>query len=242
MKRAIIIGASSGIGREVSTLLLKAGWAIGIAARRADRLEEIKALSPAQVEVMPLDVTKADAAEKLLALVGRLGGVDLFFYASGVGKVNTGLDTQTELGTLDVNVMGFTRMLDTIFNYMAANGGGHIAAITSVAGTKGIGAAPSYSASKAYQSYYIQALQQLAYSRRLDIKFTDIRPGFVRTPLIDGRNYPMTMEATYAARLILKAVMAGRHVSIIDWRYKILVSLWRMIPRCIWRKIKITVK
>lgn len=242
MKRAIIIGASSGIGHEVSTLLVKEGWTIGIAARRTDLLEEIKALSPDKVEIEELDVTKSDAPEKLLTLISRLGGVDLFFYASGVGKVNTELDTQTEVSTVDVNVTGFTRMMDTIFNYMAENNGGHIAAITSVAGTKGVSIAPSYSASKAYQIYYIQALEQLAFTRKLNISFTDIRPGFVRTELIEGRNYPMTMDSTYAARLILKSVMARKHVSFIDWRYRLLVFFWRLIPRRVWRKAVLKVK
>ena len=80
MKRAIVIGASSGIGCEVSKLLVADGWQLGIAARRVDRLEEIKRISPAQVEVMRIDVTSADAPERLLALINMLGGVSLFVY------------------------------------------------------------------------------------------------------------------------------------------------------------------
>ena len=242
MKRAIIIGASSGIGREVGTMLLEEGWSIGIAARRTGKLEEIKAGNPDKVQVMPIDVTHEDAGERLLELVGRMGGVDLFFYTSGIGKANPEVDTPTEVQTVEVNVTGFTRMVDTMFNYMAAHEGGHIAVVTSVAGTKGIGMAPSYSASKTYQSHYIQALEQLAHTRRLNIRFTDIRPGFVDTPLIEGRHYPLTMDVTSTARHILKAVRAHKHVSIIDQRYKILVFLWRMIPRCIWRSLVLRTK
>lgn len=137
MKRAIIIGASSGIGREVSKLLLADGWFIGIAARREDRLLEIKSINPCMVEIMPVDVTADDAPGRLLDTIGRLGGVNLFLYSSGVGRQNMRLDVETETHTVDVNVRGFTRMIDTVFNYMADNLGGDIAVISSIAGTKG---------------------------------------------------------------------------------------------------------
>lgn len=240
MKRAIVIGASSGIGREVCKLLVAGGWLVGIAARREDKLAEIKAASPQSVEMMRIDVTADDASERLLALVKLLGGVNLFVYCSGVGRQNAGLDCGIELSTVDVNVKGFTCMVGTMFNYMSENLGGDIAVISSIAGTKGLGAAPSYSATKAYQNTYVQALEQLSNMRRLHIRFTDIRPGFVDTPLLAGGKYPMLMDKTDVARELLRAVEAHRHVRVIDWRYRILVSFWRLIPNCIWRKLNIT--
>lgn len=240
MKRAIVIGASSGIGREVSRLLLADGWTVGVAARREDRLLELKASSPDNVEVMRTDVTAADAGERLLELVKRLGGVSLFVYCSGVGWQNAGLEPAPELATVDVNVKGFTAMVGTMFNYMAANLGGDIAVISSVAGTKGLGVAPSYSASKVYQNTYIQALEQLSNMRRLHIRFTDIRPGFVDTDLLSGGgHYPMLMDKTVVARHIVRAIYAHRHVCVIDWRYRVLVALWRAMPSWLWRKLNI---
>ena len=240
MKRAIVIGASSGIGREVSRLLLADGWTVGVAARREDRLLELKASSPDNVEVMRIDVTAADAGERLLELVKRLGGVSLFVYCSGVGWQNAGLEPAPELATVDVNVRGFTAMVGTMFNYMAANLGGDIAVISSVAGTKGLGVAPSYSASKVYQNTYIQALEQLSNMRRLHIRFTDIRPGFVDTDLLSGGgHYPMLMDKTVVARHIVRAIYAHRHVCVIDWRYRVLVALWRAMPSWLWRKLNI---
>lgn len=240
MKRAIVIGASSGIGREVSRLLLADGWTVGVAARREDRLLELKASSPDNVEVMRIDVTAADAGERLLELVKRLGGVSLFVYCSGVGWQNAGLEPAPELATVDVNVKGFTAMVGTMFNYMAANLGGDIAVISSVAGTKGLGVAPSYSASKVYQNTYIQALEQLSSMRRLHIRFTDIRPGFVDTDLLSGGgHYPMLMDKTVVARHIVRAIYAHRHVCVIDWRYRVLVALWRAMPSWLWRKLNI---
>ena len=134
-------------------------------------------------------------------------------------------------------------MIDAAFGYMVKHGGGHIAAITSVAGTKGLGMAPSYSATKAFQNTYLQALEQLANMRKLHISFTDIRPGFVATALLDDEhNYPMLMNVQTTARLIMKAVKAKKHVAILDWRYRVLIALWRRVPRCIWRHLPIKTK
>ena len=94
-KRAIIIGASSGIGREVAKLLMQEGWTIGVAARRVDKLEELNAAAMEQI-----DVTKDDATTRLQSLISRLGGMDLFFYASGIGKQNRELQEDIELATL----------------------------------------------------------------------------------------------------------------------------------------------
>lgn len=240
MKRAIVIGASSGIGREVAKLLLADGWLVGIAARREDLLMEVKAINPGMIEVMRIDVTAADAQERLLELAKRLGGVNLFVYCSCIGKQNPELDTGLELTTVDVNVKGFTAMIGTIFNYMAENLGGDIAVISSIAGTKGLGVAPSYSATKAFQNTYIQALEQLSNMRRLHIRFTDIRPGFVDTDLLSGSGrYPMLMQKEAVAREMLRAVYAHRHVHVIDWRYRLLVFAWRLMPRWLWRRMNI---
>lgn len=240
MKRAIVIGASSGIGREVAKLLLADGWLVGIAARREDRLVEIKSAHPGAVEAMRIDVTAADAPERLLELVKRLGGVNLFVYCSGIGKQNPELAADIELATVSVNVKGFTAMVGTMFNYMASNLGGDIAVISSIAGTKGLGVAPSYSAAKAFQNTYIQALEQLSNMRRLHIRFTDIRPGFVDTDLLsDSGRYPMLMDKEAVAREMLRAVYAHRHVHVIDWRYRLLVFAWRLMPRWLWRRLNI---
>lgn len=240
MKRAIVMGASSGMGMEISKLLLADGWTLGIAARRSDRLMAFKEQNTDRIEFETIDVTADDAPVRLLYLIERIGGMDLFFYASGMGKQNRNLDADIEIKTVTTNGLGFTRMIDAAFNYMANNGGGHIACISSIAGTKGLGPAPSYSATKAFQSCYIQALEQLAYQRNLPVSFTDIRPGFVDTALLSGAHkYPMLMNVEYASRKIYSAVMHHRHICVIDWRWSILTRLWRFIPNFIWRRFKL---
>lgn len=234
-KRAVVIGASSGIGQEVARLLVRQGWTVGVAARRVELLEHIGAIATERI-----DVTADNATEALQRLIGKTGGMDLFFYASGVGKQNPELAEDIEMATLQTNGVGFTRMIGEAYRYFARQGGGHIAAITSIAGTKGLGPAPSYSATKAMQNVYLQALEQQARSRGLDICFTDIRPGFVDTALLSGDfRYPMMLRPEKVAKEIVWAVNRKKHVRIIDWKYRILTAVWRKIPCWVWRRLKL---
>ena len=240
MKRAIVIGASSGLGNEVAKLLLEHGWTLGVAARRLEPLEQLRETAPERVQTQVLDVTNDDATAALDELIDKVGGMDLFFYVSGVGNQNLELEPEIELGTVTTNGLGFTRMIGAAYRYMAAHGGGHIAAISSIAGTKGLGAAPSYSATKAFQGSYLQALEQQANMRGLNIRFTDLRPGFVATALLgDNPKYPMLLDTKKVAREMVRAVNKGKHVHVIDWRWRIATALWRRIPRWIWRRLKV---
>ena len=94
-KRAIVVGASSGIGLEVAKLLIKEGWTIGVAARRVELLQGIGAAACERI-----DVTANEATEALQRLIRNTGGMDLFFYASGIGKQNRELKEDIELATL----------------------------------------------------------------------------------------------------------------------------------------------
>lgn len=225
---------------EVAKLLLDEGCRLGVAARREDRLQLLKQLAPDRVVIATIDVTAEGAEQRLRALIDELGGMDLFFYASGIGKQNRTLTPEIELNTVNTNGMGFTRMIGEAYRYFADRGEGHIAAISSIAGTKGLGPAPSYSATKAMQNVYLQALEQQANARNLKIRFTDIRPGFVDTALLNGDfHYPMLLKPEKVARQIVRAINSKRHIKVIDWRYAILTALWRRLPRPLWRHLKL---
>lgn len=240
MKKAIVMGASSGIGHEVARLMIERGWTVGVAARRVDKWEDLRTCAPERVFTAQIDVTDTHAEEALCKLIDRMEGLDLYFHAAGIGWKNPTLQAEKELMTMQTNAMGFTRMVDAAYRYFAENGGGHIACITSIAGTKGLGPAPAYSATKAMQNTYLQALEQLAATKQLNISFTDIRPGFVDTPLLTGSSrLPMLMNAENVAKSIMKAIDKKRHISVIDWRWCILTALWRLIPNWIWRRMKL---
>ena len=240
MKKAIIIGATSGLGFEVAKLLVEQGWQIGIAGRRESNLAELKSLMPDKITTLVMDVTCDDASDKLEKLIEKNGGMDLFLLSSGVGYQNMNLDIETELKTVRTNADGFVRMNTTAYKYFKNKGNGHIAVISSIAGTKGMGIAPAYSATKRFQSTYIDALEQLAHMSKINIHFTDIRPGFVKTAILDdNKHYPLLMQPQKVAKNIIKAIQKKKRVAIIDWKYRFIAAGWQLIPRSIWKRIPV---
>lgn len=244
-KNIIIIGASSGLGKSITARFAQKGWKIGIAARNIESLNNLQKEYPESiVATQQIDVTTPDAGEKLFSLIKQLGGIDTLLLASGIGSQNPSLNPEIELNTVKTNAFGFTQIVDTAFNYFRSRNNndtpGQIAVISSIAGTMGLGIAPSYSATKRYQRHYIDALEQLAHLEKVNVTFTDIRPGFVDTPLLNNcRKFPMLMEVEYATKRIVKAIIKKKRVAIIDWRWQLVVAFWHLIPRFIWRRLPI---
>ena len=232
------MGATSGIGREVAVLLSRRGWSIGAAGRRTLLLEEMQREGIAD-STATIDITAEDAPRHLQVLIDEMGGIDLYFHGSGIGWQNHNLAPNKELATIETNAVGFTRMVDAAFAYFREQGGGHIVVVSSIAGTKGLGAAPAYSATKRFQNTYIDALAQLSRMQHLNISFTDIRPGFVDTALINGSNFPMKMNAVQVAESIVKAIEKRSRTVVIDWRYHLLTFFWRLLPKWLWERMNI---
>ena len=239
MKRAVVVGATSGIGRAVAQLLVQRGWRVGVAGRRGALLDELKAQTPGLVEAAVLDVTATDAPSCLLQLVERLGGMDVFFYCAGVGWRNDALDGDIELHTVRTNAEGFVRMVGAAFCYYRDRGlAGRIAVVSSIAGTKGLGAAPAYSATKSMQATYVEALQQLARARRLPVTLTDIRPALSTRPCWAWA-IPHENVRRRGGRAIVRAVERGQGLAIVDFRYRLLTAVWRLLPRWLWLRMPV---
>lgn len=246
MRKIVIIGASSGIGRQVALDFARGGWRVGIAARSEERLKEVKSQYPDRIAYSVIDVTAEDAPRRFLDLIELIDGMDVLLMSAGVGWLNPQLQSDIDTRTVAVNCDGFVRIIDAAYNYYKSTASaerGHIAAITSVAGTKGIGIAASYSASKRFQSTYIDALEQLARQEGVNVDFTDLRPGFIDTPLLNGNNsFPMTMSLSYAVPLVERALLRRRRVAYIDLRWAVVAALWRALPGPLWRRIGLSVK
>ena len=251
------MGATSGIGQEVARLLAANGYEVGIAGRREERLVQMAQATPGIVAHRQIDVTKEDAPTELYKLIEELGGMDLYFHSSGIGWENVALDADKELKTVETNGVGFVRMVSAAYSWFAeqradetkqrAEGDeqrasdkerkARIACITSIARTRGLGAAPAYSATKRMQAHYLECLSQQARMRHLNIGITDIRPGFVATDLIAGSHFPLQLKAEDVARTIVRAIERGSEVVTIDWRYRLLVAAWQLIPRWLWVRL-----
>lgn len=243
MKHIIIIGASSGIGQRLAHVYAQQGHMVGIAARRVQPLIDLQRHYPDNVRYTSLDVTADNATTQLDDLIDQISGLDTLIYVSGIGFNNPSLDASQDLDTARTNVLGFTRIINYAFHYFKENQGSeraHIAAVTSIAGTKGLGTSASYSASKSYQSIYLQAIDQLAHSQKVPLDITDIRPGFIDTPLLNGaNNYPLLMSLDHVTPLITKAIERRKRVATIDTRWRIITWLWKHIPNNLWPHLNI---
>lgn len=228
------MGASSGLGAELAHIYLSRGHEVACAARSVDKIGPCTAKAA-------IDVNNPLAPGLLKELIGQLGGMDLYIHVAGIGYDNPPLSPEREAQIAQTNCVGFARMVSTAFDWFAGSGRpGHIAAISSVAGTKGIGGMEAYSASKRFDWTYLQGLRQRAVTGRLPIAITDIRPGWTRTPLLkEGARYPMLMEPDKVCRAIVRAIARRHKHAVVNRRWALLQSLWQLLPDPIWRHIRI---
>jgi short-subunit dehydrogenase len=198
MKRAIIVGATSGIGCELAKVFSSKGYEVGIAGRRADLLEKLSLELPTRSYTAAIDVQKTESAIRSLEkLIADMGEVEIIVLSAGTGHVNPSLDWPAERDTIDTNVSGFAAMANVAMRYFARKGSGHLVGISSVACMRGDNMAPAYGASKAFISNYLEGLSKKAAKAKLAITVTDIRPGFVDTQMM--KTYAEDLDKAPAA-------------------------------------------
>jgi len=237
MKKVIIVGASSGMGKELAILYAKNNCLVGITGRRNHLLEALHEQFPKNIFAQCFDNTKDDIEKNLSALVSKLGGLDLMIISSGVGYLNPSLDPVIEKDTLDLNVMAWTLVADFSFNFFSKQKNGHLAAITSIAAIRGEGRAPAYHASKAYQATYLEGLRKRSFMQKLNIRVTDIQPGFVKTAM--PQNYKRLGEASAekAAGQIFSAIESKKKKVYITKRWWLVAQVMKVLPDWIYHRL-----
>jgi short-subunit dehydrogenase len=236
-KRIIIIGATSGIGKEMASIFLSQGHKVGITGRRRELLDELAAAYPGQAVASCFDVMEAGSCGCLDVLVGELGGMDIFIYNSGYGEISKELDAAVEMTTTKTNVNGFVELVSHAFRYFVNQGSGQIALISSVAALRGNSWAPSYSASKAFMSNYAEGLNIKAGKMKKDIVVTDIKPGFVDTKMAQGNGRFWVATPQKAARQIVKAIGKRKRTAYITKRWWLVGQVMKLLPYGIYRRI-----
>ena len=234
MKKAIIIGASSGIGKGLAKLLTENDYKVGITGRKTELLDKLKKTNSNSFLIKTFDATDTKTAvEKLEELTLELGGLDLLILSSGIGDLNETLDFEIERKVIDLNVTGFTNIIDWTFNYFEKQEFGHLVAISSVAGIRGSRQAPSYNATKSYQINYLEGLRQKSTKSKKPIFVTDIRPGLVDTDMAKGEGLFWVMPVEKVAKQIFKAIKNKSKVVFVTKRWGRIGSLLKIIPRFI---------
>jgi len=231
MPTAVIVGASSGIGRCLATQLSARGYDLGLVARREQLLHELAQTLPRRSAIEALDVADLAAVrDRLPALVRALGPVDLYVYCAGIGHLNPTLAVELELETIAVNVQGFVTATAVMAQVFERQGSGHIVGISSIAALRGGAAAPAYGASKAFMSNYLEALY-LRYARAgTPIAVTDVQPGFVDTAMAKSPVKFWVATPEKAASQILDAIAAKKRIVHVTRRWQVVAWLMRVLP------------
>jgi short-subunit dehydrogenase len=237
MKKVIIVGASSGIGRHLALLYAQEGNKVGITGRRGNMLQEIQHQFPDNISIQKFDNTSDNITLHLNQLISKIGGLDLLVLSSGIGKINLKLDWNIEKEMIDLNVVAWTEIADFVFHFFQHQKHGHLAAITSIGSIRGEGRAPAYNASKAFQVNYLEGLRKKSVYGKLNILVTDIQPGFVRTAMAES--YPRFWEASVekAAQQIFHAIEKKKKKVYITKRWWLIAQLLKVLPNGIYYKI-----
>ncbi len=236
MKQAIIIGASSGIGWELGVQLAAKGYQLGLMARREQCLEKLAASLPGTHFIQASDVSKAEQAQdELSGLIERMGDVELIIVNSGVGSKEKHLDWVVEREMIDVNIRGFAAMSIVAMNHFVKRGGGHLAGVSSAAAHFSGGLTLTYNASKAFASNYLNGMRSRAARSKLPITVTTIEPGFVETPMVEGRPMWMATVEKAVTQMVAGLIKKKNHIYITR-RWVLVVRLLNITPNWLLRR------
>ena len=239
MKNAVIIGATSGIGKALAKILSQEGYALGLAGRRVNLLDSLAKELTNKALTAEIDVSNPlDAKQKFEHLVDRLGKVDLVVISAGVAHHNPELKPHLELETINTNISGFAAISCSAFDYFKKNKKGHLVGISSILALRGNPSAPAYNASKSYMSNYMEGLRLKALKEKLDIIVTDIRPGYVKTALINQDNAFWVASPEKAAFQILDAIKCKKSCAYITKRWRFIAWLMKIAPDFLYNKFE----
>ncbi len=236
-KRAIVIGASSGMGKGIAKMLAADGYIVGMAARRIALLEQNQKEIPTQTYIMQMDVSKPyEAVEKLNTMINQMGGLDLLIIAAtGFFECDfESPDWTKSLPVLEVDVTGFFALARTGLTFFEQQGYGHLVGFSSIDGLRGVAGDPAYSAAKAFCSCYLEAERNKYMQKNIPIFVTELCPGWVNSK---ADYEPSKMPHAYwveslqdACRDIFEAIKNKTSIAYICKRWEKVAQLLQLIP------------
>ncbi|HTQ65574.1 MAG TPA: SDR family NAD(P)-dependent oxidoreductase [Puia sp.] len=237
MKKIIIIGATSGIGRELARIYAEAGHMVGATGRRQELLYTLQLEYPNQILTQCFDVTAENNITHLESLIGKMGGLDLLIYNAGYGDPSEKLDWEIEQRTVNTNVKGFIEVINYAYSYFEKKGEGQMATTSSIASIRGNSLAPSYSASKAFQSVYFEGLHMKLKKIKSNIHVTDVQPGFVDTKMAKAQKRFWVSSPRKAAIQIADAIEKKKWRVYITRRWWIIAKILKWMPVFVYHRI-----
>ena len=239
MKKAIIIGASSGIGMQLARMMSADGYILGLAGRRTELLEKLKSELPCEAYTKYMDISNTqDSMNSLDELINEMGSVDLVFLSAGIGHINHDLEWQLEQETIDINVSGATAIINTTMKYFINKGVGHLAVMSSVASLRGGYDGPAYAASKAYLSNYVEGIRCKVKKQNLGIiSITDVKAGLIDTDMAKGEGLFWVMPLEKATKQIYNALLKKKDEVYVTKRWGIMAFILKRVPKSLYHKI-----
>ena len=239
MKNAIVFGATSGIGKSLTEILIKEGYKVAVTGRRLDKLTALKKQYPDSILVKQNDIQDVSDVEKVFnEIVEEFTTIDLVVQSSGIGYVNPKLEWEKQQQTINTNVLGCTRLYILAYNLFKKQQFGQLVGVSSIASIRGNRSAPDYFASKAYQKAYLESL----YIKTKSIKskkvfITEIRPGFVDTPMALGEAVFWMVPLEKAAKQIYTAIKKKKRVAYVSRRWALIAFALKLMPAWVLKKV-----
>ena len=237
MKKAVIVGATSGIGRELAFILSEHGYQLWITGRREPLLHELRDQLTCPTSICPMDVRDSEASiATFQKIIAEAESLDLVIISAGTGSIDPQLPWSDEKDTLDTNVTGFAAIANASYHHFVEKGSGHLVGITSLAAIRG-GPAASYNASKAFESVYLQGLRSKIVKLELPVAITEIRPGFVDTRMAKGEGLFWVQPPRKAAQQIFSAILKRKKMVYVTGRWRLVAWLFRILPDFLYHRL-----
>lgn len=243
-KVVFLTGASSGIGNEMALQLANRGAILGLLARRQNELEKLHRQIHEEGGVsrfFAVDVTDKDGVQKAAeSLREEFGKIDFLIANAGIGggTVNAkNLKIEDFTKVINVNLLGAVNSISAVLPQMVERKSGHLVAISSLAGFRGLPKSAAYCSSKSAMTTLFESVRLDVLSAGIDVSI--IQPGFIKTPLTSGReaNMPFLMELDEATRKMIKAIEKRRKFYAFPWQLATVVRLGKVFPAWFYDKI-----
>jgi short-subunit dehydrogenase len=241
-RRALVVGASAGIGRALASELAQRGWELVLAAREAEELarvaSDVALRYGVQAEALALDVADCAAHDALLA---RCGELDLIALCHGAMEEQAAAerDFARMRRMIEVNYAACVSLLELAAARFAERGSGTLCAVSSVAGDRGRQSNYLYGSTKAALSAYLQGLRNRLAPRGVHV--LTVKPGFVDTGMTWGllaAGSPLVASPERVARDVARAIERGADVLYTPFYWRFILLVLRAIPERVFKRLR----
>lgn len=243
-KVVFLTGASSGIGEALALEMARRGAIIGLLARRKELLQELAIKcdqNGGRAKWFAVDATDAravsDATEKL---INEFGKIDILIANAGIGGNNEqtrNFEAEAVTQVINTNLIGAVNAVAAVLPQMLAQKSGHLVAVSSLAGFRGLPKSAAYCASKAGMTAFFESVRLDVQDQGIDV--TIIKPGFIKTPLTAGRKnkLPFVMELEDSIPHFINAIEKRKKFAVFPWQLGAIVRAARFFPVRLYDKI-----